>query len=68
MLEALAEFIEPASGVDQLVLAGVEGVAGRADFDFQSGLGGASSKSRAAGAGYLNRAVVGGVNIGLHKP
>ena len=46
----LVELVNAAAGVDQLLLAGVEGMALRADFDRDVFLGGAGLDNGAAGA------------------
>ena len=65
--EFLVEFVHAAGGVDDFLLAGIEGVAQGANLDievffFHSGTGG---EFVAARAGYVNFAVI-GVNILFH--
>src|SRR4028118_1346324 len=67
LAEALREPGHPATGVEDLLLARVEGVAGRADVgvDAPAGLGAARREGVAAGAAH-RRLDVGGVDVGLH--
>src|SRR5579884_18253 len=60
------EALDAAAGVDQLLLAGVEGVAGGADLDVDLGLGGASRELVAARAGDVGLDVL-GMDFGLHR-
>jgi hypothetical protein len=55
-----AEALDPAGGVQQLLLAGEEGVAGRTDFDVQVAfVGGASGEIVAAGANHSDFVICG---------
>jgi hypothetical protein len=62
----LAEFLDPAGGVHDLLLAGVERVAGGTDFHVQ-GLfhGGAGGEAVAAAARHVDFVVL-GMNAGFH--
>ena len=55
----LVELIHAAAGVDQLLLAGIEGVALGADFNGDVLLGGAGLDNGAAGAADGSRLVIG---------
>lgn len=59
------EFLDAASGVDELLLAGKEGMAGGADADLNVLLGGTSVIDRSAGAGNLGLAII-RVNVRFH--
>ena len=61
----LVEFIHAAAGVDQLLLAGVEGVALGADFNGDVLLGGAGLDHIAAGAADRGGLIV-GMNASFH--
>src|SRR5207245_2166394 len=61
----LLELLNAAGGINELHLAGEEGVAGRADFDGDVLLGAARLELVAAAAGD-GRVFVFGVNAGLH--
>ena len=63
---AAAEALDPAAGVDQLLLARVERVAVRADLDVQLGLGRAGRELVAAGAADVRLDVL-GMDLGLHR-
>src|ERR1700750_2465334 len=65
LLEPLLEALEPSARVDELLLAGVERVAGRADLDVQLGLRGTRRERVPAAAVHGGDDVV-GVNLGLH--
>jgi hypothetical protein len=56
--ELFLETLDPACGVNELLLPGVEGVTEVTDFDLELGHGGSSFKSVPAGAGYARRHVV----------
>ena len=60
-----AEALDAAAGVDELLLAGVEGVAGGADLDADLGLRGAGDELVAARAVNVGEDVF-GVYLGLH--
>src|SRR5690606_5899031 len=64
---ALLELLDALGGVDQLLVAGIEGVAGAAQFDFELLFGRAGRKAVAAGAGHRNAGMVGRVDIFFHK-
>ena len=58
--------LDPSAGVDQLLLAGVEGMAGRAELDMQIGLG--RPRVELVAAGTMNvRERVFGMDICLHR-
>src|SRR3569623_1476884 len=63
----LAEFLDAAGSVDDLLQTGIERMAGRADFDVQLvlALRGAGDERAAAGAGDGDFFVI-GVNAGYH--
>src|SRR5688500_14685213 len=63
---ATLEALDPATGVDQLLLAGEEGMALVAELDVEIALGRAGGERVAAGATH-RRLGVGGVDVGLHK-
>src|SRR5919109_1925074 len=65
LLEPALEALDAAARVDELLLAGVEGVAGRADLDVKLGLRGPRLKLVAARAANDGEVVV-GMNSGLH--
>src|SRR5947208_15551467 len=62
---AALEPLDPAAGVDQLLLAGVERMAGRADLDVELRLGGARIELVAARASDVREYVL-GVDLSLH--
>ena len=61
------EAFHPAGYVNQLLLAGIEGMAVRADFHPDFFLGGAGSKTIAAGAGHFGLTEINGVNVLFHS-
>src|SRR4051812_42134319 len=65
LLEPLLEALEPSARVDELLLAGVERMTGRADLDVQLGLRGTRRERVPAAAVHGGEDVV-GVNLGLH--
>src|ERR1700722_6161507 len=65
LLVALAEAVDTASRVDELLRARVEGGAGRTDVDLEGPPGGAGDEGVAAGARDASRGVV-GVEAFLH--
>src|SRR3954462_11992249 len=66
LLEPLLEALEPSARVDELLLAGVERMTGRADLDVQLGLRGTRRERVPAAAVHGGEDVV-GVNLGLHR-
>src|SRR3954451_1480257 len=64
---AAAEALHPVTGVHELLLARVEGVAVRADLDVQLGLRGPGPELVAAGAAHVSGYVL-GVDSLLHRP
>ena len=62
---ALLEAIDAPAGVDELLLAGVEGMALGSDFDFQLALDGAGLESLTAGAPD-DTLTVSGMDVFLH--
>lgn len=52
LFQQLLKAVHPASGIDQVLFAGVEGVAIRTDFHVNCFDGGADSEGLAAGTGY----------------
>src|SRR5581483_9828504 len=66
-LELALEALHAAAGVDQLLLASVEGVAGRADLDVELGLRRPGLELVAARAAHGREHVV-GMDAGLHRP
>src|SRR3989442_10190041 len=67
LLQPALEALDPATGVDELLLARVEGVALRAELDAERGDGRAGGELVPAGAVHLALDVV-GVDSGLHDP
>src|SRR6266404_3424236 len=65
LFEALLEALEASTRVDELLLAGVERVAGRADLDVQLGLRGTRGERVPAAAVHGGEDVL-GMNLGLH--
>src|SRR4029079_7256535 len=63
---ATLEPVDAAAGVNQLLLAGVEGVALGAQLDVQVALGRPGREGVAAGAAHLGHDVV-RVDVGLHR-
>ncbi len=66
-LSELLETINPATGIDEFLLAGVERVTLRTDFRVDDGVGRACLKGRAANAGDFDFFVIGGVDTGFHR-
>ncbi len=64
---ALLEFVHSTGSVNKFLLAGVERVAGAANFGMQFCLSGAGGKTVAAGAGYFGIRVIFRMNSLLHK-
>ena len=62
---ATGEFLDPAGGIDEFLLAGKERMAGRADTDLDVALGGTSAIISAAGA-TDDALVIVGMNICFH--
>src|SRR5262249_8634084 len=61
------EALDASGGVDQLLLAGKEGVAARADFHADVAfMGGASAEGASAGADYIDF-LIGWMNAGFHE-
>ncbi len=60
------KFVHPAHGVNQLLLAGIERVAGAANFSMQRLHGGTRGKFVAAGAGNCGSCIKLGVDTSFH--
>src|SRR5947199_2135845 len=65
LLEAPLEALDPAARVDELLLAGVERMAGRAHLDVQLGLRGTGRERVSAAAMHGGEDVI-GLDLGLH--